>query len=622
MGKTNSAIWTFQEIADALSQKTIDIKGQRIRVEVPMFQRGYVWSQKRRQELIRSVRQGLPIGCLVMCRSDSESDASGQVVTTYQLVDGLQRSLTIASSCKNPYLWATEHFDVSTLVNRNDVAELLQQDGNIPFSDVVDGISTFLRSNEHDPNSISTGSLWNALRKHLKISREAGEKDWQALQKLINDLRQGLYIGDLEMPVLLYNGEMENAPKIFELLNQQGQKLSPYQLYAAGWIKDQVDLDLKTDGDIVSVMDQRTKALEEAGYLLEGQRANSLFDVLNAMGHTWSLKYPYLLSRTPANQESPFGFQAAALYHGIRATDKERMQKLPQHFLKSPNGNVDHKQFKQDMAMALEVIDARIGRYLRFKLKAKSDKKEDAVLLSGLQVISATVWVALKLKENPKLDASGITRRFILDAINSEWEGGPIDTRAYTAIWQANEESKRHELHDHYYGSEVKDSELRSELQRWFESQLKVKAKARKSASKSQKLILKLIAATQMNFSEEHDVFEIDHLVSVKSCKDSIKAAEDGWPINAIANLGVLVVRSNREKSVRSIREWYRMEPKSPQVKVDWLRRREQSLRSLAISKQDLDIWDFRSGNLDGNAFVIALNSYWKRQLSILLKLL
>ena len=125
-----------------------------------------------------------------------------------------------------------------------------------------------------------------------------------------------------------------------------------------------------------------------------------------------------------------------------------------------------------------------------------------------------------------------------------------------------------------------------------------------------------------MNFSEEHDVFEIDHLVSVKSCKDSIKPAEDGWPINAIANLGVLVVRSNREKSVRSIREWYRMEPKSPQVKVDWLRRREQSLRSLAISKQDLDIWDFRSGNLDENAFVIALNSYWKRQLSILLKLL
>jgi hypothetical protein len=622
---TAPEIFRFSHIEQLIAGSSIELKGQWIEVEVPRFQRGYVWSEPRQKALVHSIRDGLPIGSIVLCKSAVRVDEAGKLTTTYQLVDGLQRSLTIAAATRNPYLWGSEHHHTDQVINR-DVLDLLlrpfcsDKAGNIDVKKAVRIVVEYIHKHQKEPANINTGSLWSALRLGMEMTGEAGEDQWRLLQQLINGIESGLSIANFEIPALLYTGPISNAPRIFELLNQQGQKLSPYQVYAAGWVDDSVTLNAgnREDAVLLQLIKDREEFMQQAGYVLEGKRDLSLFDVLNGLGNKWSSTYPHLFSQTTRGSESSIGFQMAALYHGIKATDKSSMQKLPHRFPHKQDKSIDHLPFTKSIEAALQMLDMEVGRYLRFNFRAKH-RKTDTSLLSDLQVASIAVWLAHRNERSKTFDRSHITRRLVLDAINRVWEGGPIDALAFKNVWESRPDSEATDLAS-TYDDVVSDEEWAAELSRWFDSQMKDRTRKRKSPSKSQKLVLKLIASTNMNFAEEQDEFEIDHLFSVKGCQDAFKARSEGWPLNSIANLGVLVVRANREKSTKSIHEWYYSPPPAgPEKLRSWNRRREQSLRSLGISEDLLNNW--QSSDLSEVVFKASLRRYWAEQLKVLQKI-
>ena len=619
MSGTTPEILKFSHIEKLLSGAPIELKGQWIEVEVPRFQRGYVWAEPRRKSLVKSIRDGLPIGCIVLCKSASRVDNLSRQITTYQLVDGLQRSITIAASTKNPYLWATENQIADEVIDRNVVAALLASSQASPdIAKATALILEFIKTNQEHPELINTGHLWDFLRSGMAMNRDAGQEEWRQLQMLIHGIESNLSIKEYEIPALLYTGPIENASTIFELLNQQGQKLSPYQVYAAGWIKDKVTLDSKVTADqlVLALVKEREVAMQDAGYLLEGAREHSLFDALNALGHIWSRKYPHLLSQAKIGSESSIGFQAAALFYGVKTTDKSKMHNLPTRFPRKADQSIDLFPFVSAIENALRMLDLGIGRYLRFNFRAKHTKS-DTSLLSDLQVVSLVVWLAQKFGAEKTTPCDYLTRRLIVDAVNKEWEGGPIDALAFNNVW-VSESGESLELAG-TYAEPIPDSEWESELTRWFQGQLKERTRKRKSATRAQKLILKLIAATNMNFAEEQEEFEVDHLFSVKSCQDAFKSKTEEWPINAISNLGVLVVRSNREKSAKSIHNWYHLpEPRNADAKEkqDWQRRRKQSLRSLGVELSALEVWDVSELSLA--SFTSALKKHWELQLKVL----
>ena len=55
------------------------------RVEIPKFQRGLVWNREKKQGFIKSLKNGLPIGVLLMSRREDR----------YLVIDGLQRFTTM-----------------------------------------------------------------------------------------------------------------------------------------------------------------------------------------------------------------------------------------------------------------------------------------------------------------------------------------------------------------------------------------------------------------------------------------------------------------------------------------------------------------------------------------------
>lgn len=86
--------WTVEQIAQAF--KGGDEQGRK--VIIPLFQRGKVWSNDDKSELINSLRKGFPIGSMLFAKLGDK---------LYSVVDGLQRGSTICdyiyhpTSCEN-----------------------------------------------------------------------------------------------------------------------------------------------------------------------------------------------------------------------------------------------------------------------------------------------------------------------------------------------------------------------------------------------------------------------------------------------------------------------------------------------------------------------------------------
>ncbi len=70
----------------------IKINEESIIVELPILQRGLVWSQNQIELLWDSLLRGIPIGSFVICRKTSNYQSRNSFVSTHYLLDGQQRS--------------------------------------------------------------------------------------------------------------------------------------------------------------------------------------------------------------------------------------------------------------------------------------------------------------------------------------------------------------------------------------------------------------------------------------------------------------------------------------------------------------------------------------------------
>lgn len=81
--------WTMEEF----SVSTIE-KNMKANIFVtPKYQRGIVWSDKQRDDLVDTIKKGLPFGTLLLYKNDAN---------VYQIIDGLQRSTAVVEFVNNP----------------------------------------------------------------------------------------------------------------------------------------------------------------------------------------------------------------------------------------------------------------------------------------------------------------------------------------------------------------------------------------------------------------------------------------------------------------------------------------------------------------------------------------
>lgn len=59
---------------------------------IPIYQRGIVWSDEQRLNLVDTIKRGLPFGSLLLYKNGEK----------YQIIDGLQRSTAVVGFVENP----------------------------------------------------------------------------------------------------------------------------------------------------------------------------------------------------------------------------------------------------------------------------------------------------------------------------------------------------------------------------------------------------------------------------------------------------------------------------------------------------------------------------------------
>ena len=82
--------WKMEEF----TAQEIHEKQEARKIVVPKYQRGIVWRDSQKKELIDSIKKGIPFGSILLYLDENANN--------YRLIDGLQRCTTIYEFISNP----------------------------------------------------------------------------------------------------------------------------------------------------------------------------------------------------------------------------------------------------------------------------------------------------------------------------------------------------------------------------------------------------------------------------------------------------------------------------------------------------------------------------------------
>lgn len=210
-------------------------------LNVPEFQRKYVWRPSKVAALVDSLWRGYPIGTLLLWESpyDSPRTALGTQGKKLWIVDGQQRVTSLALLFgKKPYWWSdTDHWN--RLYGRYDVL--------VHIAKAKDDLEFSL------PNPVrKKSSEWVSVRRILNspnLSEFALEittnlKDSSRFAEIHEKLQGIKNIASVPLYEIIIDHELEDVAEIFGRLNTAGTKIRESDIVVAlvaskqqGWVR-------------------------------------------------------------------------------------------------------------------------------------------------------------------------------------------------------------------------------------------------------------------------------------------------------------------------------------------------------------------------------------------------
>lgn len=203
-------------------------------IQIPSFQRDYIWDKKNNIELFNSLKMGYPIGSILFWKPN-EDYGSGLKIGPFSIpqkndgylyiLDGFQRLSTVFGCLINPQkTLLKDGFDSDLWKKKFQICYDLEREEfvfprksiepfQIPLYELIDTreaykFETKLRKLDYDENTIS-----------LYIDR------FSAL---------GTTLVDFQLPSIdIIGGEIEEAVEIFSKINSEGSKISPDWMVSA-----------------------------------------------------------------------------------------------------------------------------------------------------------------------------------------------------------------------------------------------------------------------------------------------------------------------------------------------------------------------------------------------------
>lgn len=550
-------------------------------IVTPKYQRGAKWNDEQRASLIDSIKRGFPFGSILL---NKRILPNGYV--QYDLIDGLQRCNTINTFLNRPGdYFKGDDIEESSLKAIYDLIspEERNKDQNAGADEISDAIVDYVKRNLQTMEQVKCVQYYN-VSTYLK-------NKWPSLGGSIDKLNgiiQNLFepfrktctsLTDAEIPAIIYDGDPNLLPEVFERINSKGTTLSKYDIYSASWTGSDF---MVVDSDFNSLYDYICKRYEEMNdsdirvadfdsIEYKQKQTISAFDLCFAFGKMLKNEYPLLFGvNGDAISVDGIGFNLINACLGKKAADLSKLGQAMQAY--APN-------ITSLLRCILKACECAFN-YLKVIITLKGNSKKEArpMLHSENQIISivASIFLARFCKPEKDKDDKIVDIHFTSDD-NEEWahkktifkKNIPIAyvSDSLSNVWSGTGDKRLYSIINDSacFLREYTREDFESAFDGWFNA-VRQRAEREKvmNANSTDKIILNIYTSQTVTASDAHnsETWDIEHICPKKVLKDAIakynsiaKSDEEklALPISSIGNVCYLPTTLNRTKEEKTI---------------------------------------------------------------------
>lgn len=547
-------------------------------ISIPSFQRGVVWKKDAQDKLIDSIKKGYPYGSILIHRDENKK----------QLIDGLQRSVTLYSYLDNPANYFNETdildseidkiYELARLPKDRDKSELMLKMKNIIIRWIKSNCKTI-----EDINNIQYIDIISEITKEFPTIENSDD-----LRNIISGIIQRFknktnQLADKKVPVIYYDGDSALLPEVFERINSQGTNLSKYQIFAATWNKKKFKLTSGNLTEIVKIVSDRYNKLgndtnnkkiievDDFNYnnFIEKSEVNT-FELAYGFGKLISKEYPNLFKETDLSIIDNIGFN---LINSCLVQPANEISKLDVN-ISNLIGKDKLEGFLNAIIRSIKVVNDIITPIAEFKGNNRVNKPN--IPHTELQIVSMIATHFIKnnvevinfqyddssrdiifdfksnkrnLKEENENFINNALKHYVVDILNNEWRGSGDSTLNNKILNDSN-----------YYFKDIVESNYRFNMITWFNNDKKTKNERSKFGNpKSHEIMLLNIIYLNVFSANDHlgkNRFDIEHLIPKNRMKNKMKKNKLFIPGSSIGNVSYLPEGTNRAKKDKTIYEY------------------------------------------------------------------
>jgi hypothetical protein len=346
-------------------------------------------------------------------------------------------------------------------------------------------------------------------------------------------------LSNISVPVIEFQGSIDDVVETFVNLNTKGTKLSKYDVFAAEWLDFEKTI---TDPEIISEVYNKYSEAAAKGIEIEGfdsenvktQETINIFEYAYAVSKILGKKCSRLVSTSDsADDIDTLAFTILAGVFSVKNKDMRLLGELVY------NSEIDLIDLKSILIESTKKIEDLLKNYLVAPTKEKSRYG----VLSELQISSYIItWFKLNyviqdnkiIKQNlDKYKIKGfeayLNKHMIYDVLRGFWAGSG--------------DSKLDELNENFedsrYFNDISPEKFRTVIDEWFDER-----KNKKSISKEVKFVLNYLFIKKYN-PQDNGLFDLDHIVPQANL---MKINVSDIDINNPANLVYISMFDNRKK--------------------------------------------------------------------------
>lgn len=546
MANCTTELWTLKNIRDSLEKEW---KGDK-KIVIPMFQRGKRWNKEKKDTFIDSLRKRYPIGTLLFYKTVDETQE------IYTLIDGLQRGSAIKEYLSNPSkFFVLKDIDDKTL---ETLYSLILSGGNVEAQKdkINEIISTYINSlNKYE--DLEVMDLYNLLKNEFPILSEKSEAFSEAIKPDFKNLKEDYNnLSQMTIPAIVYTGEQDTLPEIFERINSKGVALTEYEIYAASWPREEFHIN---NIDIVNPILSKYDLLNESEFKIHGydREKKRIEKNVNAFEYTFGLskylqtKYYSLdfYSKLKDDETNPVAFQLLNACFNTSHSQIKDVHRIITRF----KDNID--ALERGITSSIEFVETCIDPISRFK--GNSRVQTGKIFHSQFQIMSLISFVfrtryetadgeikqRSDWREKKRLLESNIWKYYVYDITTKYWgEGGT------GKIHSANSENR--------YLNPLTFGQFSTAFDSYSEAGLSLKQRKQiANPSNIDYVILNTIYVNYFSAMDQLSInkFDVEHIATKDQMKKYISRTKgEGLPISHIANLCYLPEFENRSKGAKT----------------------------------------------------------------------